>query len=298
MKIDYINKLHLSFDEPLEYRKVHLYPAKVEHYPVFNLAYDVLYVSRETEKDLNLMRLPYLEYLYQKSLKDEEYKEKWNTLEYILRIVFENQSFNFILKEDNRIYIRVGQRTNFYNLLEEEYKKLQKELLDMIINNISRLNNEYRIKEKEINKLEEKMFTYVFFNSEDFEDIKYLICVQNDIKVEHFNNATKKTLEKLKENLNSISNNNSLELEDLISFVAKDLELISTKEVKQMTIRRFNRYLNIIFNKDDYYLYRSAELNGTIKAGSITHWIKHYEPKGKYDDVLLKKSNLLSEIDG
>ena len=64
-----------------------------------------------------------------------------------------------------------------------------------------------------------------------------------------------------------------------------------------MTIRRFNRFLNIIMKKDDYYMYKQLELSGMIKMKSdIPHWISHYEPKGKFDDIVVEGSSLMASL--
>ena len=69
------------------------------------------------------------------------------------------------------------------------------------------------------------------------------------------------------------------------------------KEMSNMTIRRFNRYLDLILNKDDYYMYKTLELSGNIELKQdLSYWVKHYEPKGKFDDVIISNSSLLPSI--
>ena len=44
-------------------------------------------------------------------------------------------------------------------------------------------------------------------------------------------------------------------------------------------------------------MYKPLELSGAIKLKSeIPHWIKHYEPKGRFDDVLVDSGNLLTSL--
>ena len=88
----------------------------------------------------------------------------------------------------------------------------------------------------------------------------------------------------------------STDLEDLITIVAYNTGR-TNKELSEMTIRRFNRFLYITRNKDDYYLYKQLELSGNIELKTdLPYWIKHYEPVGKYDDVLINNSSLLSSV--
>src|SRR5699024_11777031 len=68
----------------------------------------------------SLMRLPYLEYIYEKSLVDEGFKNRWNMLICILSIVLQEQSFD-IIREDGRLYLKVYQRSKDYELLNKKY---------------------------------------------------------------------------------------------------------------------------------------------------------------------------------
>lgn len=295
VNISYNNILSLAFDKPLEYKTLYLYPAKMPHYSIFKSALDVFSISKETENDINLLRLPYLEYIYEKSLINEEYKVKWSMLIYILEVVLKEQSFD-VIRQNDRLYIKVYQRTKYYDLFEKEYNKIQQNLEELNSNSPEK----YICKDK-LDSLKKKMYSSVLIGSEDFEELKYLICQQNDIKIEEYSQQTEKFLKEAKEKINKMRQKNEANdtnLEDLVTAVAFYLKLDSTEKIYDMTIRRFNRYLDMISSKDDYYMYKSAELNGTIKLKSdLPHWIKHYEPKGKYDGVLIKSNDLLSKFE-
>ena len=82
----------------------------------------------------------------------------------------------------------------------------------------------------------------------------------------------------------------------MITVVAYSMNINPT-DMENMTIRRFNRYLHIVLSKDDYYMYKQLELSGMIKMKSdLPHWINHYEPKGKFDDILVDSSGLMSSL--
>ena len=141
------------------------------------------------------------------------------------------------------------------------------------------------------------MFNIITISSEEFDEVRQLILLQNDIKPQHFNAETEKLLYEMKIKLKSTRKDNSYTtMEDLITIVSYSMH-ISNEEMENLTIRRFNRYLDIALSKDDYYMYKSLELSGAIKMKSeIPHWIKHYEPKGKFDDVLVDGGNLLTSL--
>lgn len=295
MNISYENTMNLAFDKPLEYKTLSLYPAKLFYYSIFSSADECLDVSRLDERDLRLMRLPYLEYMYEKSLIDEDFKNRWNMLICILSIVLQEQSFD-IIRENGRLYLKVYQRSEDYELLNKQYKELQDKIVEGYSN--SSLTEE-NIKDyiSDMNKIKEKMFNIVKIGSEEFDEMRQLIMIQNDIKPQHFNAETEKLLYEMKMKLRSVRKDMSnTTMEDLIDIVSYTMH-IPNEEMENLTIRRFNRYLDIALSKDDYYMYKSLELSGAIKMKSeIPHWVKHYEPKGRFDDVLVDSSDLLSSL--
>lgn len=294
MNISYENTMNLAFDKPLEYKTLSLYPAKLFYYSIFSSADECLDVSRLDERDLRLMRLPYLEYMYEKSLINEDFKNRWNMLICILSIVLQEQSFD-IIRENGRLYLKVYQRSKDYELLNKQYKALQ----DKIIEEYSESKKIDDIKEytAKMEEIKDKMFNIITISSEEFDEMRQLIMLQNDIKPQHFNAETEKLLYEMKIKLKSTRKDNSYTtMEDLITIVSYSMH-ISNEEMENLTIRRFNRYLDIALSKDDYYMYKSLELSGAIKMKSeIPHWIKHYEPKGKFDDVLVDGGNLLTSL--
>ena len=121
--------------------------------------------------------------------------------------------------------------------------------------------------------------------------------IQNDIKSQHYDAQTEKFLYQMKEKLQQTrAAKDNTDLEDLITVVAYSMN-INPIDMENMTIRRFNRYLHIVLSKDDYYMYKQLELSGMIKMKSdLPHWINHYEPKGKFDDILVDSKGLMSSL--
>ena len=105
---------------------------------------------------------------------------------------FGEQSFD-IIRENGRLYLKVYKRSKDYELLNKEYKKLQDEVVDGYAN--KKINND-NIKDyaKKIDEIKEKMFNIVKIGSEEFEDMRQLIMIQNDIKPQHFNAETEKLI--------------------------------------------------------------------------------------------------------
>lgn len=296
MNISYENENRLAFDKPLIYKDLLLYPATLSYYSIFTIADECLDVFRLNEKNKKFLRLPYLEYMYEKSLVDEGFKDKWSMLICILSIVLgEEQPFD-IVREKGKIYIKVYQRSENYELLNKEYTILRTNFLAQ--------HKEKKATEAEISKIakrlqdiQDKMYTYTMIGSEEFEEMRHLIMLQNDIKSQHYDIKTEAFLYEMKQKLRQSKKKNSgVNFEDLVTIVSCALHK-SQQEMADLTIRRFNRYLNIIMNKDDYYMYKQLELSGMIKMKTdLPHWINHYEPKGKFDDILVDGGGLISSL--
>lgn len=296
MNISYENKMNLAFDKPLEYESLLLYPGTLPYYSIFSYAEDCLDASRIDEKNVRLLRLPYLEYMYEKSLVDEGFKNRWNMLICILNIVLgKDQPFD-ILRKDGKLYIKVYQRSENYELLNKECAVLKANFGNKVKDK-SISQKELEDIATQLTNLQEKMYNYIMIGSEQFEEIRQLIMLQNDIKSQHYDAKTEQFLYEMKAKLRQTrATKEDTDLEDLISIVAYSIH-ISPAEMENMTIRRFNRYLNIVITKDDYYLYKQLELSGMIKPKSeIPHWISHYKPKGKFDDILVDSSGLMSSL--
>lgn len=298
MDIDYENKMNLAFDKPLKYKNLLLYPATLKYYSVFGLADECLDVSKIDEKNVRLLRLPYLEYMYEKSLIDEGFKSRWNMLICILNIVLtDDQPFD-VLRKEGKMYIKVYQRSEKYELLNKEYTILQNEFIklykkDKNSSDIQKIANQ-------MEDIRNKMYNIILIGSEDFDNIRQLIMIQNDIKSQHYDAKTEKFLYEMKAKLQDTrlsKKDNGADFEDLITVVAYSIGK-EVSELENMTIRRFNRILNIVTNKDDYYMYKQLELSGAIKMKSdLPHWINHYKPKGRFDDILVDGQGLLSDVD-
>lgn len=291
-EISYENKIHLAFDEPLEYKDILLYPATLQYYYMFSMADECLDVNRLNEKDKRLLRLPYLDYMYEKSLIDKTAEYKWNMLIYILRIVLgESQPFD-VIRENGIVKIKVHQRSENYELLNKEYTILQNKILSLYKEG-NNFDSEI-VREKE---LEDKMYHDIIIDTEDFEHIRKMIMIQNDIKSEHFDSKTEELLNKTRDKLNKVHKDSSkIDLEDLVTIVSY-MQHINPTEMKNMTLRRFNRYLNIALNKDDYYMYKGLEVSGMIKPKTeIKSWVSHYEPKSKYDGLLISSSEIIPSL--
>ena len=160
MNISYENKMNLAFDKPLEYKNLLLYPATLMYYSIFASAEECLDVSRLDERNKRLLRLPYLDYIYEKSLIDDGFKNRWNMLICILNIVFgKDQPFD-ILREKGKVIIKVYQRSENYELLNKEYVALKANFLQQYKNQKPTAEEIQRIS-YELSDMQKKMYNNI-----------------------------------------------------------------------------------------------------------------------------------------
>lgn len=295
MELSYENRMNLAFDKPLIYKNILLYPATLRYYDIFAVADDCLDINRINEKDIELLRLPYLDYMYRKSLLEEDFKYKWNMLIFILNIVLGTEQILNVIenKENNRLYIKVCQKSKDYDLLKKEYDNLTMSFLNQLNSKTLTEKSKSNIQDK-LKDLESKLYIDIIINAQEFDEIRELIMLQNDIKSEHYSEESKKILEETRQKLKQAKGDSGITFEDLVTAVCYSTH-INPSDIENMTIRRFNRYLDITLRKDDYYLYKQAELSGSIELKTeLKHWISHYEPKGRYEGLLVKNNDLMS----
>ena len=298
MELSYENEINLAFDKPLEYKNVLLYPATLPFYSIFASADECLDVSRIDERDIRLLRLPYLDYMYEKSLKDKSFKYRWDMLAIILKVVLgETQPFDIITIE-GKIVLRVYQRSQDYEKWEKEYNEKKEYFFNQAKKNNPGTEQIISFSEQ-LKKIEEKMYKSIDFNAQDFEQIRQMIMVQNDIVPQHYNAQTEKLLYEMKQKLKMAQNSgkkSNMTLEDLVDILSYCTGW-RNGDMWEMTIRRFNRMLDKALKKDDYYMYKQLELCGMIKMKSeVPSWTSHYRPKGKFDDILTDGGALLSSL--
>lgn len=275
------------FDEPVEYNGIKIYPITVRYYKLVKAASCAFAVNIANETDLDLIGLPYMEYMMKKADKDEEYLNAWNIFNSILQLSFKDQIHSFKY-ENNFLKLVVAVPTEKYN--EEtmcvyreklsEYRKLAKDSFHVAIN-----ENQLKKLKKDLDIMAEEMFVIKIFNDNEFEDIKKIICYLNDIDDSIIDPKWEVELKKASETMAKINaSKNPPTFEDLIDCVALSLNKLP-KEIENMTIRRFDRYLEMQNDKENYELCKTAELNGTEFKNPVNHWLKAYKPKGRYSGV-------------
>lgn len=277
------------FDEPVKYKGIKIYPITIPYYQIVKAASDVFSLNIAGDTDIELIGLPYMEYLMKKAMKDPEFVNIWNIFNSVLQLSFQEQ-FHSFRYEGDFLKLVVAVPTEKYN--EETmcvYREKLKIFNELAKDGYHELLNKRQIQKlkKEIDFLANEMFVFHTFGDDDFNDIKKIICYLNDIDDTVIENPKwEEELKKAEKILNQInSKNNPPELEDLINAVAYSLHKLPS-EIKNMTVRRLNRYLDMEINQENYRLCRQAELSGTEFKRPLTHWLTAYKPKKRYANQL------------
>ncbi|MEI6296313.1 MAG: hypothetical protein WCO84_01530 [bacterium] len=279
------------FDTPVIYKGVEINCATLaDDYYSIKSASESLIVNQLKDKDIDLLQLPYLTYIFKKGEQDENFKILLDMMKYIVSVSFRKYA-TIILEDSLLIYEPTKEHDQYKNeylsIIEEMQLGLEqgKETRDLL-----------ELREKVL-ALEKKIYKEYRFNCADFDNIRYIICELNGIDTTVYDPRWEKKLieaRKLKnENYHSEEN---LTISDLVKNLAFYLKRLP-QELKNMSILTFDHYIKLMQDFEEYKLNRSAELQGTEFKQKIIHWIRHYKPQGKYDDVLSKNSAAFDSVE-
>ena len=280
-------KNEASFDKPIEYKGIKIYPITIEYYSIVKMAHLAFAINLANEQDIELFGLPFMEYMFKKSLKSNEFAEIWQIYNSVLQLSFKDQ-FHTFKYEDNFLKLIIAVPTENYNeetmcVYREKlnlYQKLSENSQSLFLNQLQ-LHN---LKE-ELDSLANSLFTLHSFGDQEFEEIKTIICYLNDIDISEIDPKWELELQKARELMKkAVSEKDAPTFEDLVDVVAKSLHKMPN-EINDMTIRRFDRYLALELDKENYLLCKQAEMNGAEFKVPIKHWLKAYQIKGRYSDV-------------
>jgi hypothetical protein len=133
------------------------------------------------------------------------------------------------------------------------------------------------------------------YNSKDYDELKKIICLQNDIEIpdENVSKEVRDSLDDAKEYKRKISGETQASLEDYIvslSIVTGwTLEYVYSMSVKKFTkcLRRLDTYIH-------YKIFLSASMSGMVEfkdKSFIKHWLSGLEDN-KYKDVSVELTTI------
>jgi hypothetical protein len=121
-------------------------------------------------------------------------------------------------------------------------------------------------------------------NYKMFDDIRRIIILQNEISFDIDEFLHYEAEQALIDSSNKL-NQDKITLEDQIDSLIIQTHY-SEQDIKNLTIRRFNRLLRRINMRDDFIIAKEAEMGGMVKfKNPIKHWMISIEKQDKYSDV-------------
>jgi len=249
---------YFTYDKPVPYKELLIYPVKVVDYLNFFISVNCLTFEKNKIPDPNIIKMSYLDFLFYTFEKDENGKVYLMMLLEIFKICL-NINYDQIkyAKDEN-------DKINFIFNLEDEY-------------------SEYK---------------NITVNKNDFDNIKKIILLQNipdyddtyiDPKVEA---ALKEAQEFMNRNKKKISS-----LEDQIICVMLALNEVDNKKIHNLTIRKFTKILQRYDYKLHYEIYKTASMSGFVSfKEDIDHWMSELSSK-KYSDVIIDYGEFKSKIE-
>lgn len=131
-----------------------------------------------------------------------------------------------------------------------------------------------------------------------FDDFRKIIILQNgiDFDIDEFiHYDTEQELKKAEEHVNGKDNST---LEDYIDSLCISLGFTEDK-VKELTIRKFWRYVKRISKRDIFKIMKSAESTGMVKFSEpISYWMSELDSDDKYKNVKTDSESIKKMVSG
>jgi len=154
-----------------------------------------------------------------------------------------------------------------------------------------------KIKNKSILHIKDK-----FYDGSDFDEIRKIICEQNEVEMidENTRKEVRDELEKAQYRANKIRGSEKMcDFENQLICIS-----ISTgfklKEVNNLTLRKFVKYIARINHKMTYEIFKPAILSGNVTSKNKnfpSFWMADLESDNKYADILIDEEEIKNKIE-
>ena len=248
---------YFTYDKPVPYKELLIYPVKVIDYLNFFISVNCLTFDKNKIPDVNIIKMSYLDFLFYTFDKDENGKVYLMMLLEIFKLCLniDYKQIEYIKDENNKLNL-------IFNLqYEGENKKItiDKQDFDNIKNII------------------------LLQNIPDYDDT-YI-----DPKVEA---ALKEAQEFMNRNKKKMAS-----LEDQIVCVMLALHETDESKIHNLTIRKFSKILQRYDYKLHYEIYKQAECSGMVTfKEEINHWMSELS-NNKYSDVVIDYDEFKGKIE-
>lgn len=239
-----------TLNEPVPYKNLLIYPFKIKEYYNFMLSIDILMQEKDKVNNIDIIQMSYLEYIVKVLFNDDTFNSEWeennssiwkkkfNTI-FTNSLQCEITDINFCLDEKGKLFLFIKGN----KILAKHFNDLIKIILYL---NIANYDDEYV--------------------SPDVQEVVDKYFQQQPNKV-HSPSLNKKIL-----------------------FVVSETG-IGKNEILNMNIIEFEELYNLTLEKFDYKINRTAELSGNVEFKEKLEHFMFKKPKTIYDTIFQSSQN-------
>ena len=256
----YVEK-YRTFDEPVPFKDILIYPVKVKDYYRFMSSIDILKIDKNKIPDVRVIQMSYLTFILGIIIESNEYRDMFIE---ILELCFH-------LSQDEKCY------NNKFSHKEILYAKIDDKEFYFI--NGYDVNIEFDGRNSVLNIGKSKIY------AQDFDDVIDIICFLNfnDYDNEEMSDDFKKLLEEYRRLKNRNIKPPTLEAQ-LIAIMAQNG--MTKQQLMNETMYTVRGMIDSIVGCVDYQIQHNYRANAMTdkKLPDIEHWLIKSN-KGKYDDM-------------
>lgn len=182
---------YYTYDEPVEYKGLKIYPAQMKDYYYFHVLVDILLIDKNSMPDVKIIQMSYLDFLYSKHDETNKYIYK---LDAILKLVMRDDEIDAKYGKDDKNRNCIKIKDEFY--YSEDFDEIKRIIceyngVDMIDESVSkevrdkmRESEDLRIRtnNNKMASLEDQIVAVMISTSLKLEDIKNL-SIRKFIKI-------------------------------------------------------------------------------------------------------------------
>lgn len=248
-----------KWGKPQTYKGVKLYPIKLKNEKIYKRLLSLLAIPKNSYKDRDIIKASYLNFIF--LILPHMTDENGN-------LVFEDIYDNFI-----EVFEHVTQQqcSVEYKAIVEKPEKITDFKYYMTI-------GETR------------------FTSNDFDNIREIVLEQNALPIEYVNEYIKELEDRM--SMTQKGKQGATFEEELFSFCSEMKILIDELE-DRYTFYQFRKHFSRVELIVEYELFKPLESSGQIKLknGTIKHWLETIPRRGRYDSILIRKSDFEKDND-
>lgn len=252
------------FGDSVYFDGLEIFPIKMKDYMLFMSTIDVLRLKKNRIPDIKVIRMTYLEFLF----------DYW------------------FLQEDNEDYFKMLLIVFKLSLSEEQFKTID----------FKKANNQIYMLYRHIDEIREgnDNSKLEIIDYSKFEELRKFILKINNIKDVNYeiSEEVEKLLEKAKMDKMRMENPAGLKLtiEDMIDCYHV-WGGFSYSDIKEEPLYKFMRNISRMVMIDNYNINKTAEMSGNVKfKKEIEHWLKHIEEADEYDGVRIPLDTFVKEF--